>query len=113
MHKAVAILVADVPPAEDATLRLAMVVGVSRAAFELVERARSAADGGALRFRCPDGAPLISDMRREYVDAGWELSDWATHILARPIDDANPVPPVNPEALVLADTPAAVITPPR
>jgi GNAT superfamily N-acetyltransferase len=111
--KAVAILVADVPPAEDATLRLALVAGIPQTAFNLVEQVRRAANGAGLRFRYADGARLINDVRQSYLDAGYELSDWAMHIMARAIDDKHPVPPVDPDALVLQDSPEAVITPPR
>jgi len=111
--KAVAILVKDVPPAEDATLRFALVTGIPRTAFNLVEQARGAADGAGLRFRYPEGARLVNDVRQSYLEAGYELSDWAMHIMARDIDAANPVPMVDRDALVLQDIPEAVITPPR
>ncbi|HEY7024987.1 MAG TPA: GNAT family N-acetyltransferase [Candidatus Limnocylindrales bacterium] len=111
--KAVAIVVADVPPAEDATLRLALVTGIPQTAFNLVERVRRAANGASLRFRYPEGARLVNDVRQSYLDAGYELSDWAMHIMARAIDDRHPIPPVDPDALYLEDSPEAVITPPR
>ena len=111
--KAVAILVKDVPPAEDATLRFALVTGIPQTAFNLVEQVRRAADGAGLRFRYAEGARLVNDVRQSYLDAGYELSDWAMHIMARDIDAANQVPMVDPDALVLQDIPEAVITPPR
>jgi len=111
--KAVAILVKEVPPAEDATLRLALVTGMPQTAFNLVEQVRRAADGAGLRFRYAEGARLVNDVRQSYIDAGYELSDWAMHIMARDIDAADPAPVVDPDALQLQDVPKAVITPPR
>jgi hypothetical protein len=110
--KAVAILVADVAPAESPALDLALVVGMPRAAFELVDRARRAAEE-AIDFRYPSHAPLVSEVRQSYLDAGYELSDWALHIFARPIDAAHPMPPVEPAALVLADEPQPTVVPVR
>ena len=110
--EAVGILVAHMPPAEDPDLDFALVVGTPLAAFELVDHARHTANA-AMRFRYPIRAPLVNDVRQSYVEAGYELSDWALHIFARPIDETHPVPDVNPAALVLEDMPQAVITPPR
>ncbi len=110
--KAVAILVGDVAPAESPVLDFALVAGTPRAAFELIDRARKA-DGERIDFRYPSTAQLIGDARSSYLDAGYELSDWALHIFARQIDAANPVPEVDPLALVLEDAPQALITPPR
>jgi len=110
--KAVAIIVADVPAAENPELDLALTVGTPRATFELVERIRRHANA-QLNFRYPASGALINDFRQQYLDAGWELSDWELHILGRPIDEAHPVPEVDPTAVVLEETPRAVITPPR
>ena len=110
--RAVAILTADVPPAEEAAMRLSLLVGIPRAAFEVVEHVRRAANE-TLRFRYPDGAPLVTDIKQTYLDAGYQLHDFAMHILARPIDADHPIPAVDGDALVLEDPPAAVITPPR
>ena len=112
--KAVAILVADVPPAEDATLRLALVTGIPqtclqprRAGAPCRRRSRSA-------LQVPGRS--ATDQRRASVVPRRRLRscrDWAMHIMARAIDDKHPVPPVDPDALVLQDSPEAVITPPR
>ncbi len=110
--RAVAILVRDVAPAESPALDFALVVGVPRAAFELVDRVRRAA-GETIDFRYPTQAPLVSAVRQSYLDAGYELSDWELHILARRMDAAHPVPPVDDDAVKLEDAPQAVITPPR
>jgi hypothetical protein len=109
---AVGILIADVAPAEDAALRLSLVVGSPGAAFELVDLARRSTDG-LVRFRYPQGSHLVDDVRQSYLDAGWELPDWTMFILARPLDQAHPPPDVDPSAVVLEDRPEAVITPAR
>ena len=108
--KAVAIVVADVAPAEDAAIRLAVLGGAPRAAFNLVDTARRLAETG-IRFRYAHGAPLVDTVEQLYRDAGYTFSEWPLHILARPIDEAHLVPPVDPSALILADQPGAVITP--
>src|SRR3954468_17271112 len=106
------ILVADVPPAEDEQLRLASLAGAPRAAFDLVERAR-ALGASTIRFRVADGAPLLEDVRHLYVDAGYDIPEFAMHIMARAIDESHPVPNVAPDEVVLEDLPQAVIRPPR
>lgn len=103
---AVAIIVATVPPAEEAIPRLAVLSGAPKEAFELVERVRILA-GEPVRIRYAVGAPLVDDARELYDDAGYEFSDWALHILARPLDEAHPAPSADPSALVLADEPRA------
>jgi hypothetical protein len=110
--KAVGILTADVPAAEDAALRLSLAVGIPQPAFELFDLARRLADD-TVRFRYPQGSPLVDDVRQSYLDAGWELSDWAMHIMSRELDEEHPAPAVDPAAVVLEDPPEAVITPPR
>ena len=107
---AVAIIVADVAPAEDAAIRLAVLGGAPGAVFKLVDTARQLA-GTGIRFRSAHGAPLVTSVERLYTDAGYTFSAWPLHILARPIDEAHPVPRVDPAALNLADQPGAVITP--
>lgn len=109
---ALAILVRDLPPTEDSALRLAVVAGAPRAAFELIDMVRRTANE-TIRLRYPEGASLIDGARQSYIEAGYELSDWAMVILARPIDTAHPVPPVDARAVVMEDRPRAVITPPR
>ena len=107
---AVAIIVANVAPAEEAAIRLAVLGGAPGAAFKLVDTARQLAQTG-IRFRCAYGAPLMATVEQLYRDSGYTFSEWPLHILARAIDAAHPVPPVDPAALVLADQPGAVITP--
>lgn len=107
---AVAILVADVPPAEDSAIRLAVVGGAPQAAFELVEEARRLA-GESVRIRYADGAPLVADVEQLYRDAGYEFPEWELHILSRPIDAEHPVLAVDPTALVLDEPPEAIVVP--
>ena len=107
---AVAIIVADVAPAEEAAIRLAVLGGAPRAAFKLVDTARRLA-GTGIRFRYAHGAPLVATVEQLYREGGYTFSEWPMHILARRIDETHPVPPVDPAALILADLPGAVITP--
>jgi hypothetical protein len=109
---ATAILTAEVPPAEECAHRLAVLVGDPHVAFQLAELARGSTDD-PVRFRFADTSRLVEDARAEYLGAGWQLSDWAMHILARPIDDEHPAPAVDPATVVLEDPPVAVIRPPR
>lgn len=109
---AVAILVADVAPAEDSGIRLAVLGGAPRAAFELVEHARRLA-GEPITFRYPVGAPLVSDVEQRYRERGYDLSDWELHILARPIDDANPLAEIDETQIVLAEPPERIAIPAR
>lgn len=108
--RAVAILVADVAPAEEATVRLAVLGGAPRAAFKLVDAARQLTDNG-IRFRYAHDAPLVASVEGIYRDAGYTFGEWPMHIMARSIDAAHPVPPLDPTALTLLDPPGAVITP--
>lgn len=110
--RAIAILVADVAPAEDSALRLAVLAGQPTGAFELVERLRALA-GEPIRFRYADGAPLMAAVEDRYRDAGYVFPEWTLHVLARPLDTAHPAPAVDPAAVVLADPPDATIVPPR
>ena len=109
-EKSVAIIVKDIAPAEEAAVRLALMCGAAGAAFELMEQVRSTTEA-PVRFRFALGAPVASGFEDRYRSAGYETSEWPLHILARPLDEAHPVPPVDPAALILADQPGAVITP--
>ena len=51
-----------------------------------------------------DAAAVVRNLDL-YVSAGYEFSEWALHILARPIDATHPVPLIEPSALVLEDSP--------
>jgi GNAT superfamily N-acetyltransferase len=104
---AVALLVADVAPAEDAALRFALLSGAPTAAFELLEDARGTA-GEPIRFRYAADAPLVQAVEDRYRAAGYDFSDWALHLLARPLDEHNPPPPIDMHRLVLVDAPSFV-----
>jgi len=110
--EAAAVLVRLVPPAEEATPRLAVLAGAPQAAFELLERVREAA-GEPVRIRYPDGAPLVEEVRDLYQAAGYDFSDWALYIFGRPIDEAHPAPVMDPAALILEDEPRPLIKPIR
>ena len=106
-HWALAILPAESLPSEDASLHLALVCGEADGALRLVtEIARSGAD--SLRFRLPEESPLASSpaANAAFSAAGFAPREWKLHILARPLDAANPPPPVDPAALVIEDAPA-------
>jgi hypothetical protein len=109
---ATAILTADVAPAEECAHRLAVLVGDPQMAFQLSQLVRGSTDD-PVRFRFADTSRLVENVRSDYVATGWQLSDWAMHIMARPIDEAHPAPAVDPAAVVLEDPPVALIRPPR
>jgi hypothetical protein len=109
---AVAILVGGQQPAEDSALRLATLAGAPGAGFELLETARRLA-GEPLRIRYGEGAPVVAGARERYVAAGYHFPDWALHVLARPLDESDPPPPLDPLRLVLQDPPVATIGLPR
>ncbi len=110
--QALAIVVADVAPAEDRQIRLATLAGAPLAAFDLVERARRAATA-TIRFRYPVGPSLVEAARQLYIDAGYEMSDWTLRILSRTVDASHRVPSVDPESVILEDAPQAEVAPPR
>lgn len=111
-NEALAILVADLAPAEDAQLRLAMLAGEPRAAFELVEHVREMA-GSGIRFRFAEDGPLVAGVAHLYREAGYAFGEWPLHVMARSLDAANPLPRTDPAAVILADRPSALITPAR
>jgi hypothetical protein len=55
----------------------------------------------------------VDEVRQLYTDAGFDLPDFALHIMARPIDAEHPVPVPDAAAVILGDVPRAVIRPPR
>jgi GNAT superfamily N-acetyltransferase len=105
---ALAVFVAEQGPAEDSALRLATLGGDPDAAFDLLEALRALA-GEPLRFRYPVDAPIVTAVEERYRSAGYVFADWTLHVLARPLDAANPVPAVNPARVVLADRPQPLI----
>ena len=102
---ALAILPAEVFPSEDVSLHLALLCGEGRRALRLVtDIAHSATD--SLRFRQPDGSPLVTGHEAAFAAAGFAVREWLLHILARPLDAAHPLPdPTDRSALVIEDDP--------
>jgi len=105
-----AILLRRQQPAEDSTMRFAFVAGDGGAALELVETTRGLA-GETVRIRVAAGAPLIAEHEDQFRGAGYAFPEWALDVLWRAIDESHPVPPVDPDALVLADRPAPILVP--
>ncbi len=105
--RGMAILVADVAPAEDAALRFALLVGESSAAFGLLEAARAMA-GEPIRFRYAADAPLVAAIEDRYRAAGYVFPEWALHVMARPLDAEHPPPAIDPARVLLADAPTSV-----
>jgi GNAT superfamily N-acetyltransferase len=108
----IAIVVADVAPAEETALKLSLLAGSAGFAWEIAEAVRLVAET-PVSVRYAQGARVVEDVSDSYRGRGWEFSDRPLHILARPIDEANPPPEIDPRALVLEDLPQAVIKPPR
>ncbi len=104
---ALAIMVAEVAPAEDAALRFAVLGGDPEAAFGLVERTRGLA-GEAIRFRYASEMPIVSAVEQLYREAGYHFPEWSLHVLARPLGDGAPPPALDPSRLILEDVPTAV-----
>jgi GNAT superfamily N-acetyltransferase len=109
---ALATLHGDAPPAEDADVKLGLLVGDAAAAAGLVDRVRRLADQ-SIGFWLPDSDSLLADGARDRLtELGFHPRPWALHVLARPIDDDHPLPQPDPTgSLVLATRPAAVRAP--
>lgn len=106
-----AILLRRQRPAEDSTMRLAMLAGDGVAALELAERVRHLANE-TIRFRVAVGAPLMAGHEERFCGAGFVFPEWALDVLWRPIDESHPVPPIDTHWLVIADPPAPILVPP-
>jgi RimJ/RimL family protein N-acetyltransferase len=110
---ALAILPVEALPSEDVSLHLGLLCGEGRSALRLVRDIARAAGGGSdsLRFRQPEGSLLIRDHETDFDAAGFGVREWLLHILARPLDDANPAPePTDSQALVIEDDPTPSLT---
>jgi hypothetical protein len=108
---AVAIMVGEQLPSEDSALRLALLVGDGPAAAALADRARRTITE-SFRFRVPKDAPMVAGHEQLFRDAGFVTPESELHLLARPMDEAHPIPPADPARVVLADEPSP-IEPPR
>ncbi len=89
----------------------ALVAGDGDAVLRLAVAARQAL-GHPVRLRVPDGAPLVADRLEAFVAAGFPPADGALHILARHLGPDDPIDLGPPGAVLLADPPRRVATPP-
>ncbi len=101
---AMAILLREQLPAEDSSMRLALVSGDSERALQLVRRTRELAYE-MVRFRVPVDGPLTAQNEAEWLAADYHRGDFRLHILARPLDTDHPAPDIDPGRLILADDP--------
>ncbi|MEO8625684.1 MAG: hypothetical protein ABI452_03200 [Candidatus Limnocylindrales bacterium] len=108
--RAVAILLREQLAGEDSSLRLALLVGAADSVVKLVDRIRAIV-GRTLRFRLPLDSDLDTAAYDRLLGAGYRSGDWGLHILGRQIDGAHPLPGVDPDRLVLADEPRAILEP--
>lgn len=109
-ERAVAILVGEQLPAEDASVRLALLTGDGGAAAELADTMHRLTDE-PMRFRVPADAPMIAGHQERFHDAGFVTPDWELHILARSMDEGHPIPDADPARVVLAEPPDRLIPP--
>jgi hypothetical protein len=108
---AVAILLREQLAGEDSSLRLAYLDGPPDAVVDLLDRIVAASRGNTLRFRLQEGSDPADESHQALMARGYQVGEWPLHILGRPIDDQDPLPWVDPNAVVLADEPRPVITP--
>jgi GNAT superfamily N-acetyltransferase len=104
-ERALAILPGEQQPAEDSSLRLAVLIGDAHAAVALLDAVRQAARGETPRVRVPVDAPLLAGNKEVFAAAGYRSPAWLLHLLTRPLDAANPVPAADPARLTLVDAP--------
>jgi len=109
---ALAILHGDAPPAEDADVKLGLLVGAGDAATRLADRVRRLA-GQRIGFWLPDpDPPVLAEGSDRLIEAGFHPRPWGLHVLARPIDQDSPLPePDVSGSLVMAEPPSAVRPP--
>jgi RimJ/RimL family protein N-acetyltransferase len=107
---ALATLHGDAPPAEDADVKLGLLVGPMAAAGRLVDRVRRLA-GESVGFWLPGGEDEPVDARDQLLERGFHPRPWALHVLARPIEDQHPLPEPDERLLVLAEPPVALRAP--
>jgi hypothetical protein len=104
---ALAVLPAEVLPAEDASLHLALVAGRHDGLAVLIGHIRDAADGDSLRFRLAAAGLSTSDdeaLESALVAVGFERRAFVLHILSRPLTGA-PAPELDPATVLLGDEP--------
>ena len=109
---ATAILVGEQLPAEDSSLRFALLAGDGAAAATLADQTRRLIEE-TIRFRVPVGAPMTAGHEGRFGALGFvSPPDWEMHVLARRMDEGAPIPAADPARLVLQDPPQP-ITPVR
>ncbi|HSH21714.1 MAG TPA: GNAT family N-acetyltransferase [Candidatus Caenarcaniphilales bacterium] len=108
---AAAVLPADVLPAEDVSLHLAVLVGESRASAELADRVRRLA-GQSIRFRLSEDAAVAAAAREALGAVGFHAREWTLDILGRPLGGPQPRPEIDPSSLVLVDVPLPTLRAP-
>jgi hypothetical protein len=109
--RALAILLRDQMAGEDSSLRLALLIGEIDGMLELLAAVHAAAGERTLRFRLADRDQISANTHDPLAAAGYQSGEWSLHILGRTIDDANPVPDIDPARLVLGDEPRNVVEP--
>jgi hypothetical protein len=107
---ALAILIREQLPSEDSALRPTMVVGGPDGVIALLERIRAIA-GVTPRVRIATNAPLLAQNLKQLAQAGYGSPEWTMHVLGRRMDDASPLPEVDPARLILAETPDRLVPP--
>jgi hypothetical protein len=107
---AVAILVKEQLPSEDSALRLALLCGNGPSAAGLVGRMHQVI-GGPFRFRVPVDAPMVDGHEQLFRDAGFVMPEWELHVLARPMNEGQPIPPADSSRVVLSDPPTPLAAP--
>ncbi len=101
---ALAIVLREQSPAEDSSLRLALLAGNSVRALQLAQRTRELAYE-MIRFRVPLDAPLTADNETDWPSWGFHRAEFRLHILGRPLDPSHPPPALDPARLELSDLP--------
>jgi GNAT superfamily N-acetyltransferase len=109
---ALALMLREAAPAEDARVALSLFVGTGAATTELAAAIREAAADAVSFWLADPDPPLLGGRSATLTDAGFRPRDWSLDILGRLLGADHPLPqPDHPSALVLADEPAAVRIP--
>lgn len=104
-RSALAIVLREQLPAEDSSMRLALLAGDSVRALQLVQRTRELAYE-MVRFRVPVDAPLTTENEPDWLSLGFHRTDFRLHVLGRPLGPGHPAPSIDPARLELSDLPA-------
>jgi Acetyltransferase (GNAT) family len=104
-RSALAIMLREQLPAEDSSLRLALLAGDGMRALQLAQRTRELAYE-MIRFLVPVDAPMTADNEPEWQSLGFHRTEFRLHVLGRPLDPAHPAPAIDPARLELSDLPS-------